>query len=206
VSLLSDLLEDFDKVPRASGPASAFAHGDSGEAAPSPRDLLASYEDGYRSGWDDATQAAREAHETVSEELARNLQDIGFTYYEARNEILGSLRGLLGDVFDALLPRLSTTALADAVLAELMEVAEQCSDVSVVLRLSPEDAPALSAFVDSNFSFPFVVQEEEAVAAGQAYLDLGTEEKSIDVSALIQRLNSAVLAVADQGNGVVEHG
>ena len=44
---------------------------------------LASFEQGYSAGWEDAVQAQEQSRGQVSAELAKSLEDMSFTYHEA---------------------------------------------------------------------------------------------------------------------------
>ncbi|MEN8837451.1 MAG: flagellar biosynthesis protein, partial [Celeribacter marinus] len=43
------------------------------------------YEAGYKAGWDDAIAADESVRTKIGAELERNLQDLGFTFHEARS-------------------------------------------------------------------------------------------------------------------------
>ena len=59
---------------------------------------LEAYEQGYKAGWDDAATAQADDHTRISAGFARNLQELSFTYHEAKGQILGSLEPLLKEM------------------------------------------------------------------------------------------------------------
>jgi hypothetical protein len=48
---------------------------------------VASFEQGYKAGWDDAVAAQSEDQTRIRADLARNLQSLSFTYQEARSHM-----------------------------------------------------------------------------------------------------------------------
>ena len=77
-------LEEFANAgPHSAGAGGAGLTSDQADAR-----AQASYETGYSAGWDDAVRAETEAHKRISAEFARNLQDLGFTFHEARAHVI----------------------------------------------------------------------------------------------------------------------
>ncbi len=73
---------------------------------------LASYEQGYKAGWDDAAAALAEDQTRIRADLARNLQQLSFTYQEARSHILKAVEPLLEEMVGRLLPDMARETLA----------------------------------------------------------------------------------------------
>jgi flagellar M-ring protein FliF len=74
------VLEDFATL---AGPA-AQAPSDPAPAL-ADAERLAAYEQGYRAGWDDAVRAEAADQARIGAELARNLQEMSFSFHEARS-------------------------------------------------------------------------------------------------------------------------
>src|SRR6056297_1396940 len=59
---------------------------------------------GDASGWDDACRASVERGERISAELERAIQDLGFSYHEALDQLRGQFLDAMAGFLDALLP------------------------------------------------------------------------------------------------------
>ena len=65
---------------------------------------LASYEQGYTAGWEDAVAAQKDERSQMATELAHNLQLLNFTYHEARSHLLKGIEPLLLALVTQVLP------------------------------------------------------------------------------------------------------
>jgi flagellar assembly protein FliH len=92
---------------------------------------LAAYESGYRSGWDDCLAAEQEAMRKVGAELARNLGDLGFTYHEARAQLMAETEALLEACFRTLLSQAAGPAVARRLADDVGELAATALDLPV---------------------------------------------------------------------------
>lgn len=164
------------------------------------------YEEGYRSGWDDAVAAGADRDNQISEEFARNLQDLGFTYHEARAHVVDSVSGLLKDFVDAVLPGTISEAVGLHFLAQLSQQIETLADSPVRIIVSPEDSTVLSRLVEAETALPVRIEEEAALAAGQAYFRFGALETRIDLTKISTALRSALDAAQSHNERVLNHG
>ena len=98
---------------------------------------LAAFDKGYAAGWDDATTATNTDRSKVEDEVARNLQALGFTFQEARMHLLRGLRPLLTTMMGRLLPALGRDLLADHILDILMPRAEAVLEAPVRIHVNP---------------------------------------------------------------------
>ncbi len=167
---------------------------------------LEGYDRGYRSGWDDAVAATVEDRSRIGAEFARNLQDLGFTYHEARAHVMRGVEPLLEEILATFLPRSMQGVLARTLLDELETLAAASADAPIRLLVSPADAPTLRFMLDASVSVPFQVVEEAALAEGQVYLALGGVERNIDLPAALERLGTALRAASDLNGRTLKHG
>lgn len=152
---------------------------------------VTAYEEGYKSGWDDAVRQTEEEGRRVGEELARNLRDLAFTYFEARSEVLTALEGFLGELFDKLFPQLLPEAVAASVLSELRQLADTASDVGMKLYVAPEDAATVRSLLPQDGPRVDVV-EEAALASGQARIHAAAGTVTIDADRLVRSLRDVI--------------
>lgn len=158
---------------------------------------LASYEQGYKAGWDDATGAIAGDQDQMRAEIARNLQTLSFTFHEARAHVLRALAPLLEEVTSRLLPEIAREALAGLVLDTLMPLAERMADAPVVIVLSPEARPAVEQLLEQTAGLPFTLKEEPSLGEGQVYLRLGETETLIDLDRATDEIATAVRGFFD---------
>ncbi len=153
---------------------------------------LASYEEGYRAGWDDGSAAQAEDQARLSAELARNLQALSFTYHEARQHVLAALRPFLTEAVARVLPLAARAALAPMIAEALLPLAEEAADAPVEVRINPAARTAVEAAVPESGSLPRRLVEDPELGEGQALLRLGGAEARIDLDAAVQRIAAAL--------------
>ena len=180
-------LEDFEaSVAPASGES----------AGPPSREQLeaterSAYERGYAAGWDDALRAEQEAQSHISAELARNLQDLGFTFHEARNHVMRAIEPFLEELLKKFLPKLAHGSVPGMVHEVLMPVVESGSDAPIDLTVPVGTKKLVDPFVASVKSAPVRVVEEPSLTDGQAILRSGIIESQVDLSEAIERITQA---------------
>ncbi|UWP98244.1 FliH/SctL family protein [Aliiroseovarius crassostreae] len=186
-------LQDFDTPlsgPQPVNPASSPA------ANPTAADLekarLEGYEVGYQAGWDDAIRAGDEDKSQISAEFARNLQDLGFTFHEARSHIMKSLEPLLANMVEKVLPSLVSDTIGHAIVEEILPLAADAADSPMQVVIYPGGRDMLEALLSQNTSVPIELIEEETLAEGQVYIRMGATEKQIDLSGAIHRIGEAI--------------
>jgi flagellar assembly protein FliH len=189
------LFESFD--PGGREPPSADVSDDTASDAAREADRLAAYESGYRSGWDDCLASDRDATRRIGAELARNLADLGFTYHEARAQLLAEVEALLDSFFRTVMPRCAGTAVARMLIDDILELASSNLDLPVEIVTSPSDAATVRALVPETTTFPLRLIEEAALAEGQAFVRFGQSERAYDMTGLADRLVEAIAARSD---------
>lgn len=167
---------------------------------------LASYEQGYTAGWDDAAAAQGAEQGKIKADLARNLQALGFTFQEARQHVLQALEPLLSEMTARLLPEMAREALAPLVLETLMPMAEELSDAPITILLNPEVRNVVEALLDQATGLPITVLEEPSLAESQVYLRLGTAETKIDLGRATTDISAAVRSFFDLNEQERRHG
>ena len=153
---------------------------------------LAAYDTGYRAGWDDANAAQSDDQTRMKADLARNLQTLGFTYYEARTHILKAIEPLMLQVVGRLLPQIARETLAPFVLETLMPLAEALGDAPVKLVLNPASRAPVEALLEQATGLPVVIEEEPSLAEGQVYIKLGSAEAEVDLDQATADIAAAV--------------
>lgn len=153
---------------------------------------LAAYEQGYKAGWDDAAAAQSEDQGRIRADLARNLQQLSFTWQEARAHILKAVEPLLEEMVNRLLPETARETLAPMVLEQVMPMAEDLTDQPVALVLNPAVRPAVEALIEQATGLPMAIEEEPTLPEGQVYIRLGGAEAQVDLSRVTADIAAAV--------------
>lgn len=151
----------------------------------------AAYERGYAAGWDDAVKAEQETHAHISAELARNLQDLGFTFHEARMHVMHSIEPFLHELLAKFLPALAQEAVGPMVQEVLMPMVEEATDMPIDLAVPVGSADLVAPFVAEVTAVPVRVVEEPSLTDGQAILRSGRIETRIDLSEATERIIQA---------------
>lgn len=158
---------------------------------------LASYDTGYRAGWEDANAAQSDDQSRIGADLARNLQTLGFTYHEARTHILKAIEPLMVQIVGQLLPEIARETLAPFVLETLMPLAEGLGEAPVTLVLNPAARASVEALLEQATGLPVTIEEEPTLGEGQVYIKLGTFETQVDLDKATADIASAVRGFFD---------
>ena len=186
-------LEDFDcDSEDLMGAMMPMEHEAQSDPAEEEAKRLAVYEEGYRSGWDDAVRAAEGEERAIGAELARNLKDLSFTYFEARDEVLASVRSFLAELLDRMFPALLPEAVAANVAQEMAGIVEDLCDGRFTIVIAPDDAATVKRLLSSDDHRTVTVVSEPAMATGQARIRSAKGEASIDAGRLVATLKAAV--------------
>jgi flagellar biosynthesis/type III secretory pathway protein FliH len=198
-------LENFDTTTAtADAPAS-------GGAAPGPTPeliehaRLEGYESGYKAGWDDATRAEAEAQGRIGAEFARNLQDLGFTFHEARSHVMHALEPLLTTMVERVLPDLVARTIGQTIIEELLPLASEAADVPIEVVVCPASRPALEPML-AGAKLPFTLVEEPTLAEGQVYLRSDQAERHIDFTDAVDRIGAAISGLYDLNEKAFQNG
>lgn len=195
-------LEDFDLVNLPTSQAGPHRIAE----AELEKIRLASYEAGYSAGWDDALKEADGDKDRIEAEFARNLEDLGFTFHEARSHVLGSLEPLLRAMVDTLLPEVVQDALGHVINDEIMPLAEQAADTPIEVRVSAGSRRVLDHLMGRVNATPLEIFEDDTLPDGQVFLRSAKSERCIDLTSALSRIKGAVTALYDINEKAFDHG
>ncbi len=189
---------------------SSPGHGTPARPLPTHEDVeaarLQAYDEGYKSGWDDAIRQASDEHAQIGEEFARNLRELGFTYHEARAHVIASMEPLVEAFIDALFPAFAADAIKHHITGLMHDHAEAASGQPMLLRVPPADAETLAQIMQSDAPFPLQIVEEPALAAGQVQLVMGKSEYRLDLADVVAATRSALEALHLTNERNLRHG
>ena len=152
---------------------------------------LEAFENGYRAGWDDAMVAQSEEQNRLRADLARNLQALSFTYFEARAHVVRAVAPLLREMAGRVMPAIALQTLP-ALVAEALEThAETAAARPMTLVVSPVNRAAVEKAVAES-PLPLTLLDEPSLGDGQVYLRFDETEDRIDIDAALATIASAV--------------
>jgi flagellar assembly protein FliH len=182
-------LEVFDTAPAADGTMQPLVEATAVEEA-----KVASFEQGYSAGWDDAVAAQQGDQDRIRADLARNLQSLAFTFQDARSHVLQSIKPLILEMVNRLLPEVARETLAPTVLEAVMPMAEELADAPLTLVLNPAVRGQIEDLLTEATGLPMVIEEEPTMPDGQVYIRFGSSETKVDLGQATTEIAIAVRA------------
>ncbi|PCD75924.1 flagellar biosynthesis protein [Pseudothioclava arenosa] len=153
---------------------------------------LASFEKGFSAGWEDAVAAQNTEMKRLNGELGRSLQELSFTYHEARAAMLGALRPLLLDMTSKVLPAVSRDTLGGLITDEIVALADEVCALPVTVVTHPDTLAQLRDILTEKSTLPLAFRAEPSLTEGQVFLRFDDSERQIDIDGLIARIGTAV--------------
>ena len=166
---------------------------------------LAAFEKGYTAGWDDAVAAQDADQAKLRADLARNLEDLSFTYAEARAHVLHAMEPLLRDMVAKVLPAIAQETLAPLVLETLRPLAEEMAGAAITVVVNPANRHTVEALLSIGKTLPLTFVEEPSLGEGQVYLRMGDAESRIDLDGVIAAIGRAVAGFFAMQNEVKDN-
>ncbi|MDA8746701.1 hypothetical protein N9M66_00645 [Litoreibacter sp.] len=150
-----------------------------------------SFDSGYRDGWNDAFAEARTQDKKARQDIAGALQELSFTYFEARQHIMGSFRPLLQAMMDGVLPHASKAALIPFVQQEMEALADMV-EPPIKIACAPSNVPLLQEIVGKSASLPIDIEAEETLTSTQIQLRYTDGFSSLDTETTVKRIQAAI--------------
>ncbi|TDT73870.1 flagellar assembly protein FliH [Litoreibacter halocynthiae] len=153
--------------------------------------LRASFDDGYKCGWQDAAAATQDQDRETREGLSSALQVVNFTYFEAREHVMQSVRPVLDAMVEVILPRLLAKSIGGRIVEVLADAADGI-ETTITIACAPESTAMLEELVADTIKFPVIVKAEPTLTASQATVHLGDGQARIDLDATLDDLRDAI--------------
>ncbi len=197
---ISHLLEDFSRADPANEPLQLMSDD-------SLEDLrLASFEQGFTAGWDDAIRSQSENQTRITDALGSTLEDLCFTYQEALVQMTAAVEPVFRSLVETVLPEALMQSIGEQIVQQCCEMAhgQITQPVSLLVPFGAEMAirPAL----DRNLSMEVKIVESDEMGPGQVCLRLGNREREIDCSQLLNNLREALDAFFHTTEKAKRHG
>lgn len=192
------LLEEFASTSVAPVADGGGVRAEAEGAAERERVRAAAWEQGYKAGWDDALRSEAQDQNRITAAFARSLQEMTFTYHEARMELIESLEPLVLELVMALFPPLLGDSVAAAVLESVGEMIESGGPAGgLEIVCSPAGCRQLETRLQGRLPADVSFVSEPALADCQVLVRVGNRESLVDVGAARERVVAAVSAYFD---------
>ncbi len=189
---ISHLLEDF-----STGASSGDVMSLMSEVALEDQ-RLASFENGYSAGWEDAFAAQEKDQTRITGNLADSLGDLSFTYHEALGELTGSVRPVFQSLVDLVLPDIMARTFGEHIVEQLCDMVRDQASGPASLIVPVGTGASLSPILAQDMPMPVKITENADMDQGSAFLRLGTSERAIDTNALLQSIRDSIDAFTSQ--------
>lgn len=183
---MSHLYEDFGaKKPRKQ----------SSEHAPGPEreeDVLASFEDGYQAGWDDAIKAEKSTRAAVINEFADSLSEMAFSYHDARSALAHGMETFLQPVLAEIIPLIARSSLPGLVVEKLKELIQVSTERPIEIVVSPDRMVAFREAFEESLTEPFVIVPDESLEPDKVFVRLGDIERSFELDNWLDEIRDII--------------
>ncbi len=150
-----------------------------------------SYDEGYEAGWNDAIAAEKDASDKSLRDMAVALQEAGFTYFEARQHVLKSLRPFVEAISQVILPELAQASLGPKIVETLDALANGIEDPIEIL-CPPAAESTLREICEEQIKFPVTLQAEPTLADQQVLFRYANGSAELDMSRCVADIQTAI--------------
>ncbi len=167
---------------------------------------LASFEQGYSAGWEDAFTAQEKDQTRITGVLADSLGDLSFTYHEAMTQLLASLEPVFQTLVELVLPDIMARTFGGHIVDLMCDMARGQVSGPASLVVPEGVGASLSSILARDMPMPVTIREDVGMDGGRAFLRLGSNEQEIDSDALLVSIRDAVDAFTFQTNKELKNG
>lgn len=153
------------------------------------------FEEGYASGWEDATASETEARRRIDAELERNIQNLAFTYSEAVERVRAELKTFVAALVDGFFPDLMLDLTREHVRAELVRIADAHVEVPLEIVASTDVVDVLQDMLQNDFSLEIELVSDQNLAPRQVFVRSRLREIEVDLSPLLTALREQFEAI-----------
>lgn len=153
---------------------------------------LEAFEAGYKAGWDDAAAAHEAEDAEMRDAIQRALQEMSFTFHEARSHVLRALSPLFAELTARLLPEIARASLPHVVAEALGPYADLVADAPIRVLVHPDSRDHVESLVGRNPGLPLQFVDDPALSPGKVQLSLGTTETRVDLDGALTAIRTAI--------------
>lgn len=150
------------------------------------------YEEGYANGWQEAQLSQAAEIDTLKADALRHLQDLSFTFHDARAHVLRGMGPFVIATVAQFLPTAARLALPALLAEALKPYWDLAADSPVQLETGPDTLPLIEDLLNAPGALPCAAGVSADLAEGQIRLRLGANETSIDTQAAITQVMTLI--------------
>lgn len=183
--MMAQFLEDFAST-------TGIGVGDTADSTPDAiQTSKASYDQGYKAGWSDAVSETSDSKTQTIERLSQAFQETSFTYFEARNHILNSLRPVLEEFVSKVMPEMAVASLAPQIAEKVDQI---CSEVDSPIKVfcAPSALLALEKLDTDLKSLPVTFEAEPSLSEMQVLFTYADGSAEINLSETTAKITESV--------------
>lgn len=167
---------------------------------------LESFENGYQAGWQDAVVALEAEQRKISADFAQNLQDMTFTYQEARGKLLTSLKPVLEAIMVKLIAGTLEASLRSHLVEQIHDLLDESTEHAIEFVVSPKNVEFVEALLNQQLNVPFLLKSEASLGEGQIFLKADQTERLIDMDELSKNISNSLASFFQQSVEVPNNG
>ena len=137
---------------------------------------LASFDAGYKAGWEDSAKAQTNSAQNAAVDVVQSLQDMSFTHRDAYLKLNAAMRPLLEKIVDSLLPLAARDMLGVHLVDQLGAMMDAHAEQSIEIAIHPDNIDRVSELLADVTHVPFALVAEPTLGAGQAYMRAASGE------------------------------
>ena len=170
---------------------------------------LRAYDEGYATGWAEAqadARAAAEAAQAQGDALRARIEELGFTFQEARAHVMQAVTPMLRAILEHGLPQVLHATLGARLEHEFALMIESYGDEPMTLHVAATDRAQIAASLDSTMGLPLEVATDVSLESGQMVLAAGPFEHEIDIAAFSAHLAEILGSIEHSNKDLLSHG
>ncbi|MBL3703362.1 hypothetical protein GI582_11760 [Sulfitobacter sp. BDSS02] len=149
---------------------------------------LAAFEKGYVAGWEDAIKNQEKENSRISDGMSQRLEDISFTFYEARSQFSKDSGIILRLLSEKILPETLHRNLAEHLTYEMKSILESLSPDSLTIAVPKGNRTKVEKLLNLDISVPLRIEEDFSLSNDQVVLRVADIEREIDINRFVKSM------------------
>lgn len=163
------------------------------------------FNEGYQQGFDAGCAAAAADQAALSAALVQSINDINFTYAEARAQVLQSLGPLFETLIAQVLPHCVENGFADQLVGALAQGAAIDTNGAICIHVHPDQQDAVEA-ATADLPTEIDVLADPALGLHAAWIKRDATETKLDLDRMLVQITEVLCAIANPENRITSHG
>lgn len=153
---------------------------------------LNAYERGYGAGWDDGEQQIEATAAAQRDTIARQIEQLNFTYVEAQTHVLRALEPLFESLLSIVLPSAACASVIPLTIEQLLPLVQTAAEAPITLRIASGSQARFEAAFEGLVLPPLSLVETDDLVEGQAELSFETAQSRIDLTHAADAMRQAI--------------